>query len=43
MDKWENKNLQFKTMPSFGVWSRVSEEDLERLGDCRMINGKYSR
>ena len=28
MDKWEYKNLQFKTAPSFGAWSRVSEVDL---------------
>ena len=31
MDKWEYKNLQFKTVPEFGVWSRVSGNDLERL------------
>ncbi len=28
MEKWEYKNLQFKTAPSFGVWSRISENDL---------------
>ena len=28
MDKWEYKNLQFKTAPSFGAWSRISEVDL---------------
>jgi len=39
MDKWENKNLQFKTVPSFGVWSRVSEDDLERLG--RLQNDQW--
>ena len=32
MEKWEYKNLQFKTVPSFGAWSQVSEDDLERLG-----------
>jgi hypothetical protein len=31
MDKWEYKNLQIKTVPSFGVWSRISEGDLERI------------
>jgi hypothetical protein len=31
MDKWEYKNLQFKTVPAFGAWSSLSENDLERL------------
>ncbi|MBN2364907.1 MAG: hypothetical protein EH225_02010 [Calditrichaeota bacterium] len=31
MAKWEYKNLQVKTVPSFGVWSRISEEDLQKL------------
>jgi len=31
MDKWEYKNLQVKTVPSFGAWSKVSEADLEKL------------
>jgi hypothetical protein len=31
MDKWEYKNLQIKTVPSFGAWSRVSETGIERL------------
>ena len=31
MDQWEYKNLQFKTVPGFGAWSRISENDLERL------------
>ena len=31
MDRWEYKNLQFKTVPNFGVWSRVAENDLEKL------------
>jgi hypothetical protein len=31
MNKWEYKNLQFQTVPGFGVWSKVSEEDLEKL------------
>jgi|GEM_PF-4320528 hypothetical protein len=31
MDKWEYKNLQIKTVPSFGAWSRVSEADIEEL------------
>jgi len=28
MEKWEYKNLQLKTVPSFGAWSRISENDL---------------
>ena len=31
MDKWEYKNLQFKSVPSFGAWSKISEHDLEKL------------
>jgi hypothetical protein len=31
MVKWEYKNLQFKTVPTFGVWSRISKSDLDRL------------
>ena len=31
MDKWEHKNIQIKTVPSFGAWSRISESDLERI------------
>jgi hypothetical protein len=31
MDKWEYRNLQFKTVPTFGAWSKVSEDDLEKL------------
>ena len=29
--KWEYKNLQFKTVPTFGVWSRISDKDLNIL------------
>ena len=31
MDKWEYKNLQFKTVPSVGAWSKLSAQDLEKL------------
>ena len=31
MDKWEYKNLQFRTVPAFGAWSGLSENHLERL------------
>ena len=31
MDKWEYMNLQVKTAPTFGAWSRVSERDLSDL------------
>ena len=29
--KWEYHNLQFKTAPTVGVWSRISEQDLSTL------------
>jgi len=32
MVKREYKNLQVKTVPTFGLWSRISENDLDRLG-----------
>ena len=32
MAKWEYKNLQAKTVRSFTGWSRISENDLDRLG-----------
>jgi len=28
---WEYKNLQVRTVPTFGVWSRISEDDLQQL------------
>lgn len=31
MDRWEYQNLQFKTVPSAGVWSKISEYDLGKL------------
>jgi hypothetical protein len=31
MDRWEYKNLQLKTAPNFGAWSRISENDLDEL------------
>lgn len=35
MDNWEYKNLQVKTVKSFSGWSRISEEDLEILGELQ--------
>ena len=32
MAKWEYKNLQLKTVPAFGAWSRISEDALDALG-----------
>ena len=32
MDMCEYKNIQFRTVPSLGAWSRISEQDLDRLG-----------
>jgi hypothetical protein len=31
MPKYEYKNLQFKTVPNIGVWSRLAEPDLREL------------
>jgi len=31
MDIWEYQNLQVKTAPTFGAWSKVSENDLGSL------------
>lgn len=31
MDTWEYNNLQAKTEPGFGAWSKISDADLERL------------
>ncbi len=28
---YEYRNLQFRSAPSFGVWSRLAEDDLQRL------------
>ena len=35
MAKWEHKNLQVKTVPSFGAWSAISERDLARLEELQ--------
>ncbi len=32
MVKCEYKNLQFKTVPTIGVWSKISSNDLDSLG-----------
>ena len=29
--KWEYRNLQFRTVPRFGIWSRISRGDLAEL------------
>jgi hypothetical protein len=28
---WEYLNLQLKTVPTFGVWSKISDKDLNKL------------
>ncbi len=33
--RWEYRNLQFRTTPTIGIWSRVREQDLERLEDLQ--------
>ena len=35
MTRWQYKNLQFQTVPTFGVWSRVSDKDLTTLAQCQ--------
>ncbi len=35
MAKWEYNNLQLKTVPTFGFWSRFSKDDLDRLGSLQ--------
>ena len=32
---WEYKNIQYKTTPNFGAWTRISDQDLERLKDLQ--------
>jgi len=39
MARWEYRNLQFKTVPGFGAWSKVSDRDLDRLG--RLQNDQW--
>ncbi len=29
--KWEYQTLQFRTVPTIGVWSRISDEDIQKL------------
>jgi len=36
IDKWEYKNLQCKTVPAIGLWSRVSRNDLETLENLQV-------
>jgi hypothetical protein len=33
--KWEYRNLQFRTVPTVGIWSRLSQKDLDRLEDLQ--------
>jgi len=35
MVKWEYQNLQLKTVTTFGGQSRISENDLDRLGSLQ--------
>ena len=35
MTHWEYKNVQFKTVPTFGAWSHMSDGDLARLADLQ--------
>lgn len=29
--RYDYRNLQFRTVPSFGVWTRLAEDDLQKL------------
>ena len=31
--KYEYRNLQFRTVPTMGVWSRISQRDLDSLAE----------
>ena len=32
---WEYRNVQFRTVPTFGMWSRLSQRDLGRLQEMQ--------
>ena len=31
----EYKNVQFRTVPKFGIWSRLAQQDLDRLEEMQ--------
>jgi hypothetical protein len=33
--KWDYKNLQLRTVPSLGMWSRISDKDLNSLEELQ--------
>ena len=33
--KWEHKNLQFRTVPTVGIWSKLAKRDLDRLEELQ--------
>lgn len=35
MTTWEYKNLQVRTVPRLGIWSKISNADLDRLGQLQ--------
>jgi hypothetical protein len=35
MPEWEYRNVQVKTVPTLGIWSRVSRRDLDRLEELQ--------
>lgn len=35
MTGWQYKNLQVRTVPTIGIWSRISRRDLERLEELQ--------
>jgi hypothetical protein len=33
--EWEYRNLQLRTVPRLGIWSRLAERDLDRLNQLQ--------
>jgi hypothetical protein len=33
--EWEYRNLQFRSVPTIGLWSRIAERDLDRLEELQ--------
>ena len=38
MDRYEYLNIQCKTVPDFGIWSKVSGSDLDKLATLQKDN-----
>jgi hypothetical protein len=33
--KWEHRNLQFRTVPTIGMWSKIAQKDLDQLTELQ--------